>query len=58
MATEGQVEVVLRHLAELQACPQCGTRIRFADAECPHCGVDIEEHLRAWARGLLRALSL
>jgi hypothetical protein len=34
-------------------CGNCGTRARYGDYECPHCGRDLEEDLRFWAAGML-----
>ena len=58
MATEGQIQMVLTSLAEFQPCPSCGTRFRFGDLECPHCGNDLEEYLRHWAEELIKELEL
>ena len=58
MATEGQIQKVLTNLSEFQACSSCGTRFRFGDVECPHCGADLEEHLRQWAEQLISDLEL
>ncbi len=49
MATDHQIQKVLNKLTEIKACKQCGTRLRFGDWECPHCGVDLDEQLRLWA---------
>ena len=57
MDRQGQLQGVLDQLAEMLACHQCGTRIRFGDYECPHCGVDLEEDLRRWAERLIDRLS-
>jgi hypothetical protein len=57
MATEDQIRTVLNCLAEVQACGRCGTRFRFGDVDCPHCGEDLEDVLRQWAEQLLDALS-
>jgi rubrerythrin len=56
MATESQIRTVLNHLAEVQFCHVCGTRFRFGDLDCPHCGEDLEEVLRQWADRLVDAL--
>ena len=53
MATEEQIARVLASLAEVQMCRQCGTRLRFGDLECPHCGADVEDDLRTWAERLI-----
>lgn len=58
MATEEQVRLVLSSLAEVQSCPRDGTRFRFGDVECPHCGADLEDTLRRWAERLVDALVL
>jgi rubrerythrin len=58
MATEGQIQKVLANLADVQACDSCGTRFRFGDLECPHCGADLEEYLRLWAEDLINELDL
>ena len=58
MATEGQIQKVLTILSEFQACSSCGTRFRFGDVECPHCGADLEEYLRQWAEQLISDLEL
>ena len=38
------------------SCPECKTRLRYGDYECPRCGHDIEEQMRAWATWLLEPL--
>ncbi len=58
MATESQIQKVLTNLAEFQACTSCGTRFRFGDVECPHCGADLEDYLRQWAEQLINELEL
>ena len=58
MATEDQIQKVLTNLADVQACESCGTRFRFGDLECPHCGADLEEYLRLWAEELINELKL
>ena len=54
--TEAQIQWVLHHLADKLACPNDGTRLRFGDVECPHCGADVEDTLRAWAARVLAGL--
>ena len=49
MATQGQVLKVLNLLGEALACPLDGTRLRFGDFECPHCGSDLDDYLRHFA---------
>jgi len=58
MATESQIQKVMSNLSEVQACANCGTRIRFGDLECPHCGGDLEDYLRQWAEELINHLEL
>ena len=58
MVTDVQIQKVLNKLAEINPCNDCGTRLRFGDWECPHCGVDLEEHLRLWARQVVVELQL
>ena len=58
MATEDQIREVLSSLAEVVACRWCGTRIRFGDFECPHCGADLEDDLHQWAERLMDRLGL
>ena len=58
MATEKQIQAVLSRLAEIQTCRLCGTAIRFGDYECPHCGADLDDDLREWAKRLIEGLAL
>ena len=58
MATESQIQKVLTNLADVNACDSCGTRFRFEDLECLHCGADLEEYLRHWAEKLIIKLEL
>lgn len=54
MATPDQVTRVVNILtAEMLSCPVDGTRLRYGDYECPHCGADLEDHLRAFAAFLV-----
>ncbi|MFH1140097.1 MAG: hypothetical protein V1724_00150 [Chloroflexota bacterium] len=57
MATEEQISLVLISLAEIQSCGQCGTRLRWGDFECPHCGADLDDQLRFWAQRLVDAVN-
>ena len=50
MATEEQIQIVMNALADPIPCPSCGVRVRFGDLECPRCGEDIYDELKAWAR--------
>ena len=40
-------------IGEVNPCTACGTALRYGDYECPHCGSDMEDHLREWARDLV-----
>ena len=53
MATNSQVTRVLNSLAQFPGCPSCGVRMRFGDLECPRCGDDLYDELRAWAEALI-----
>ena len=53
MADQELIDVVVGWLAEMRVCPQCATRIRFGDYDCPHCGADLEDALREWAGSLV-----
>ncbi len=56
MVGEKQIQVVLNILADSYGCPRCGTRLRFGDQDCPHCGHDLDDHLRMWAEYVLETL--
>lgn len=56
MAVEQDVQKVVNILVEHVECPECETRLRYGDVECPHCGADLDERLRSWAERLLDAL--
>ena len=58
MATAIQIQKVLNKLGDVQACNYCGTRLRFGDWECSHCGADLEEYLRLWAEQVVNELQL
>ncbi len=47
---------MLNILGEYLACPIDGTRLRFGDFECPHCGADLDAHLRLFAERLVDAV--
>ena len=53
MASEEDVSRVIEALAEIRACGDCGTRIRFGDLDCPHCGLDLDDAQRDWAARLV-----
>ena len=55
-ANEDRVQILLNGLSEVLGCRQCGTRLRFGDMDCPHCGADLEDDLREWAERVLRSL--
>jgi predicted RNA-binding Zn-ribbon protein involved in translation (DUF1610 family) len=57
MAREDDIQVVLDHVTGVEACGACGMTIRFGVYECPHCGGDLEDVLRDWAKRLLSALA-
>lgn len=52
MTKEEQVQRIVGRLADVVSCDKCGTRLRFGDVECPHCGADVEEPLRRFAHTL------
>ena len=58
MATDVQIQKVLNKLADVNPCNHCRTGLRFGDWECPHYGVDLEEHLRLWAKQVVNELQL
>ena len=58
MANEKQIQKILMNLASIRPCSKCGTRLRFGDWECPHCGADLEDYLREWAENLINELEL
>ncbi|MEC9308979.1 MAG: zinc ribbon domain-containing protein [Chloroflexota bacterium] len=58
MASEQNIQTVLAALSEVQHCEQCGTRFRFGDIDCPHCGYELDDQFRAWATILLNRLGL
>ena len=58
MATQRQITIAMNLLLGMQlACPEDGTRLRYGDCECPHCGADVEEHLRAFAERLVDSVA-
>ena len=56
MASPERVQRVLSSLLEVRGCATCGTAIRFGDYDCPHCGLDLEDHLWDWAARLVDSL--
>ena len=56
-ATEDQISHVVQAMSSATiSCPECKTRIRYGDYECPRCGNDIEDQLRAWAAWMLEPI--
>jgi predicted amidophosphoribosyltransferase len=55
---ENQIKTLLDALDMIPNCPECKTRLRFGDQECPRCGHDVDDILRAWAIKALDALGL
>ena len=47
IATDEQISNIVRHMDGMIHCHECGVRIRYGDIDCPRCGADIEELLRA-----------
>jgi len=58
LISEDSILKVMDSLGDIISCIQCGTRLRFGDTECPHCGGDLENVLRYWAQQLLERLDL
>ena len=56
LSEEDRLVKVLSSLYELVGCLNCGTRLRFGDLECPHCGRDADDAFRLWAERLLQKL--
>ena len=56
MTDEHAVSLVIAALSEIRACPDCSTRIRFGDIDCPHCGFDLDDGQREWAARLVDRL--
>ena len=56
VATQEDIQKVLNSLYDIEGCGQCGTRIRFGDFDCPHCGAELDDVLEAWAERLVAAL--
>lgn len=52
MATDEQISNIVRSMDAMIHCHECGVRVRYGDVDCPRCGADIEDLLRAWARRL------
>jgi hypothetical protein len=58
LASERNIQTVLTALSKVEHCVQCGTRFRFGDFDCPHCGYELDEQFREWATTLLNQLGL
>ncbi|MDA1188819.1 MAG: hypothetical protein O2854_03980 [Chloroflexi bacterium] len=56
MSQDQEILVALSSLAEVQECPNCSTRIRYGDLDCPHCGYDLDDQQHAWAERLIERL--
>ena len=56
MTFEREVQRVVDFVAENVVCPLCETRLRFGDVECPHCGNDLDDHMRSWAEELVKSM--
>ena len=54
--TENQISSFVHGMSVFISCPDCKTRVRYGDYECPRCGHDIEDQLRAWATYVLESL--
>ncbi len=48
-AAERQIQAAIDALDELPPCSSCGMRHCQGDYECPFCGADLDDGLRAWA---------
>ena len=57
MASEAQVLKVLNLLGEMLACPMDGTRLRYGDFECPHCGNGLDDYLHRFAELVVDAVT-
>ena len=51
-----KIATVLNQLSQVIGCDNCGTRLRFGDVECPHCGTDIDPVLIKRAQELINLL--
>ena len=54
---EQQINQILNHTSEVLSCNECGTKIRYGDYDCPHCGNELDDQLREWAIELLTKLN-
>ena len=53
---KNNIDLIVNYLTVQMICGACGTRIRYGDYECPHCGQDLEDEMVNWACGLLNLL--
>ena len=51
---ESNIAIIVNYLSVQMVCNGCGTRIRYGDYECPHCGRDLEDEMLNWAFGLIK----
>ena len=56
MLNQNNMQWVVHQMSEMLSCSEDGTRLRFGDYECPHCGADVENVLEEWAGRLLIGL--
>ena len=54
---ERQIQQAIDSLDRIQPCANCGMRYCVGDYECPHCGEDLYDNLRAWAEDMIRRVS-
>ncbi len=54
---ENKINQILNHTSEILSCIKCGTKIRYGDYDCPHCGCELDDQLREWAIALLNKLN-
>ncbi len=57
MPADEKVQLVLNSLYDIEGCERCGTRIRFGDVDCPHCGAELYDLLYAWAKRVVDAIT-
>ena len=56
MNVQENVQFLINSLDQIPSCGGCGMRWSTGDYECPHCGEDLDENLRAWAESVLKNL--
>jgi hypothetical protein len=57
MISQKKMQWVVHQMSEMLSCSEDGTRLRFGDYECPHCGADVANILEEWAGRLLIGLT-